>query len=212
MTGPTSAACLLNTAEKRSSSAPQPNAIDKFWSVTTHATRILGAAFFKHKYLTNPTVTPEDRIIAAAGALAQALDNKMPPHMHKSTIQALSNLHDVFQQAAINYNVDPTTHVIQTVPPRVLLDARPKPASPATHPRVGTIKPSPRPFPLLSTGTVSDPRGHDSPMTPVVPTQLDFLEDSLFPQVSCHDKAHSQTHLRSEPHPCHSNNHTNHSK
>ncbi len=143
MTGPTSAACLLNTAEKLLSLAPQPNTIDKFWLVTTCATRILGAAFFKHKYLMNPTVTPEDRVIAAAGALARALDNQMPPHMCKSTIQALSNLQDVFQQAAINYNADPTTHAIQTAPPRVSPDARPKPASPATHPRVGTIKPSP---------------------------------------------------------------------
>ncbi len=64
----------------------------KFWLVTMRATRISGAAFFKHKYLTNPVVTPEDRIIEAAGALAQTLDNQMPPHMRKSTIQALSNL------------------------------------------------------------------------------------------------------------------------
>ncbi len=42
----------------------------EFWLVTTHATPILGAAFFKHKYLTNPAVTPEDRVIEAAGALA----------------------------------------------------------------------------------------------------------------------------------------------
>jgi hypothetical protein len=31
----------------------------KFWLVTPRATRISGAAFFKHKYLTNPVVTPE---------------------------------------------------------------------------------------------------------------------------------------------------------
>ena len=61
----------------------------KFWPVTTHATCILGAAFFKHKYLTNLAVTAEDRVIEAAGALARALDNQMPPQMHKSTIQAL---------------------------------------------------------------------------------------------------------------------------
>jgi hypothetical protein len=28
--------------------------------------QILGATFFKHKYLTNPLVTPEDLVIAAA--------------------------------------------------------------------------------------------------------------------------------------------------
>jgi hypothetical protein len=42
----------------------------KIWLVTTRTTRILVAAFFKHKYLTNPLVTPEARVIAAAGALA----------------------------------------------------------------------------------------------------------------------------------------------
>jgi hypothetical protein len=151
----------------------------KFWSITTRATRISGAAFFKHNYLTNPMVTPQDRVIAAAGALARALDNQMPPHLRESTIQALSDLQDVFQQAAINYNTDPATHVIQAAPLRVPPDAPPKPASPATPPRVGIIKPSPQPSPLLSTGTVSNPRVHDRPTTPVMLTQLDFLEDSL---------------------------------
>ena len=47
----------------------------KFWLVTMRGTHILGAAFFKHKYLTNPVVTPEDMVIEAAGALAQALNN-----------------------------------------------------------------------------------------------------------------------------------------
>jgi hypothetical protein len=42
----------------------------KFWLVTTCVTRISGTAFFKHKYLRNPAVTPEDRVIEAAGALA----------------------------------------------------------------------------------------------------------------------------------------------
>jgi hypothetical protein len=122
----------------------------------TRATRISGIAFFKHKYLTNPAVTPEDRVIEAAGVLAQTLDNQMPPHMCKSTIQALSNLQKKIQQATINYNVDPATHVTPAAPPRVPLDTLPEPASPATSSRV-----------------------HDIPTTPVVPAQLDFLEDSL---------------------------------
>jgi hypothetical protein len=42
----------------------------KFWSTATQATRILGATFFKHKYLTNPSVTPEDLVIVMAKNLA----------------------------------------------------------------------------------------------------------------------------------------------
>ncbi len=131
----------------------------KFWSVTMRVTRISGAAFFKHKYLTNSAVTPEDRGIEAAGALPQALNNQMPLPMCESTIQALSDLQDVFQKATINYNADPATHVTPTAPPRVPPDTLPEPASPVTSPRV-----------------------HDIPTTPVVPTRLDFLEDPLSAQ------------------------------
>ncbi len=52
----------------------------------------LGRSFLQNKYLTNPMVTPEDRVTKAAGALARALDNQMPLHMRKPTIQALSDL------------------------------------------------------------------------------------------------------------------------
>jgi hypothetical protein len=73
MTNPTSAAHSLSTAEKRSSwvlgTSTEHYWCNKLWSVTMQATRISGVAFFKHKYLTNPTVTPEDRVIAAAGVL-----------------------------------------------------------------------------------------------------------------------------------------------
>jgi len=45
----------------------------KVWTKTTRTTRISGTMFFKHKYITNPTVTPADTIIAAASNLADAL-------------------------------------------------------------------------------------------------------------------------------------------
>ena len=106
----------------------------KFWTTATRATRTSGAAFFKHKYITNPTITPEDRVIAAAGALAHALHNRMPPHMQAPTIQVLQDLQNVFQQAAINYNSDPLTHVIPDDDPRVPVDINPS-LSPATPPR-----------------------------------------------------------------------------
>ncbi len=174
------------------------------------ATHISGAAFFKHKYLINPAVAPEHRVIKAAGTLAQALDNQMPPHMRKSTIQALSNLQDVFQQAAINYNLDPATHVTPAAPPRVPPNALPETASPATSPRVGTIAPSSQPSPLLSNHrTVNNPRVHDIPKTPVVPTRLDFKDNSLSPQRVLSWQSPEPNHQKSKPHPCHSN--TDHS-
>jgi hypothetical protein len=57
--------------------------------MATQATRISGAAFFKHKYLTNLSVTPEDLVIAATENLTQALETSIPQHLRVSTIQAL---------------------------------------------------------------------------------------------------------------------------
>jgi hypothetical protein len=136
----------------------------------------------------------------------------MPPHMCESTTQALSDLQDVFQQAAIKYNADPATHVIQAAPPRVPPDAHPEPASPTTPPSLGTIEPSPQPSPLLSTRTVSDPRVHDGPMLPVVLTQLDFLEDSLSLQCVSPRKSSQPNPPKVQAPSSPLKQHTNHSK
>jgi hypothetical protein len=53
----------------------------KFWSNDTRATRMLGAAFFKHKYIANQAVTPEDLVIAAVANLLKALATNMPHHL-----------------------------------------------------------------------------------------------------------------------------------
>jgi hypothetical protein len=88
----------------------------KFWSTATQATQILGAVFFKHKYLTNPSVTPEDLVIAAAKNLAQALKTSIPQHLQVSTIQAIQDLSEVFTDAFHKYSNDPTSHMPDTPP------------------------------------------------------------------------------------------------
>jgi hypothetical protein len=40
-----------------------------------------GAAFFKHKYIINPAVTPEDLVIAAMANLLKALATNMPHYL-----------------------------------------------------------------------------------------------------------------------------------
>jgi hypothetical protein len=72
----------------------------KFWTPTIRATRISGAAFFKHKYLTNPSVTPKDQVIAAVARLTNALQGINQPQLNTSTLQALSDLRGVFYKAA----------------------------------------------------------------------------------------------------------------
>ena len=43
----------------------------EMWMTKTMATRVSGKVFHKHKYITNPDVTPEDRFITAMGNLSQ---------------------------------------------------------------------------------------------------------------------------------------------
>ena len=51
------------------------------WMKDTRATRISAAVFHKHKYITNPSVTPEDRVMATAGKLAAELKCRMATHL-----------------------------------------------------------------------------------------------------------------------------------
>ena len=47
--------------------------------VDLHNRRTSGAIWFKHKYLTHPSVTPVDRITEAIGGLAKTLTTVIPP-------------------------------------------------------------------------------------------------------------------------------------
>ncbi len=88
----------------------------KFWSMATRATQILDAVFFKHKYLTNPSVTPKDFVIAIAKNLAQALVTSIPQHLQVFTIQALKDLSDMFMDASHKYSNDPAIHMPDAPP------------------------------------------------------------------------------------------------
>jgi hypothetical protein len=59
------------------------------WIKGPHSTRVSGAVWLKHKYLTNPTVTPEDRIVTAIGGLAKTLNTKIPPQLRDKTMDKL---------------------------------------------------------------------------------------------------------------------------
>ncbi len=58
---------------------------------------ISGAVWFKHKYLTNPSVTPEDQIIAAIGGLAKTLRTNILQQLHEDTVNKLQKLQDILQ-------------------------------------------------------------------------------------------------------------------
>ncbi len=75
MTNPTNATPKLNTAPKLMSWARQPNTIDVGnFGPPQHAPHASqGKLFFKHKYLTKPSITPEDQKIVAAACLTDTL-------------------------------------------------------------------------------------------------------------------------------------------
>jgi hypothetical protein len=57
-------------------------------------------SLFKHKYLTNPSVTPKDQIIVAAARLINAIQGTITANMRTSTLKSLGNLQSIFHDAA----------------------------------------------------------------------------------------------------------------
>jgi hypothetical protein len=80
----------------------------KVWSNTSRATRISATVFFKHKYITNPTVTPADAIIAAAANLAHTLNNNIhAQHLNNSNLADLKRLQQILTAAATSHSLHP---------------------------------------------------------------------------------------------------------
>ena len=52
--------------------------------------------YFKHKYITSPTVTPADAIVQAAKQLTDSLNDVVPPPISKSGIEQIKRLTSIF--------------------------------------------------------------------------------------------------------------------
>ncbi len=110
---------------------------------------------FKHKYLTNPLVTPEGLVIASAENVTRALEISISQHLGVSTIQALKDLSEVFTDAFYKYSNDPTIHMPNAPPSHPHLELTESPrvsptllGSPPPRVRTITISPtSPRTLP-----------------------------------------------------------------
>ena len=97
------------------------------WMVDLHNRRTSGAIWFKHKYLTHPSVTPADRITAAIRGLAKTLTTGIPPQLRDDTLDKLKRLQDILNpQVTDDSSLErdeveaarPTSHE-QASPPRV---------------------------------------------------------------------------------------------
>ena len=73
----------------------------KVWVKETRAERISDTVWFRHKYITNPSLTTADYIVNAANDLAQALDKNQPQALKPSSKEALSQLAKIFNEVAV---------------------------------------------------------------------------------------------------------------
>ena len=62
------------------------------------ATRIRNTVFFKHQHITNPAISPESHVIAAAQQLATALKGNIPAG--NKTAEALTKVGKLFTKLA----------------------------------------------------------------------------------------------------------------
>eukprot|EP00804_Cyclotella_cryptica_P003875 CCRYP_015759-RB/>CCRYP_015759-RB protein AED:0.32 eAED:0.29 QI:0/0/0/1/0/0.33/3/0/881 len=133
----------------------------KIWSPTTRSTRIAATVFFKHKYLTNPSVTPTDALIAAAANLAHIIKhNAKAQHVGTKNLLDLQRLQQLFSDAAT------ATAAPATASAPAVMHAPP--------PRVQTQTPIPTAWPRPSTShVISDDEDSDDETAPPprVPTR-----------------------------------------
>ena len=86
------------------------------WMKETKTPRISGTVLHKHKYITNPDVTPEDRVIAEMDRMSQELKENPPEHISNTTLEQLTTLGNILKQK-IKYECGlPTPHRLPTPP------------------------------------------------------------------------------------------------
>jgi hypothetical protein len=81
-----------------------------------HATEVSRVVWFKHKYLTNPSDTPEDQIVAAKGRLEKTLTTGVPPQLRNDTVDKLCKLQEILELRMDGSNEREITAPMQQAP------------------------------------------------------------------------------------------------
>ena len=81
------------------------------WMKNTRSLRVLATVFHKHKYIYNSDVTPANRIIADAGALAKLLTVNLPQSLNDTAITHMERLGSILK---------PEVPVPKTQSPRIV--------------------------------------------------------------------------------------------
>ncbi|KAL7474771.1 hypothetical protein ACHAW6_000725, partial [Cyclotella cf. meneghiniana] len=151
-TNPTDTRLMPNTAPKDGST--EHYRCWKIWCIATCTIRITATMFFKHKYLTNPSVSPTDALIAAAANLAHVIQqNTKAQHIGIERLQDLQYLQHLFSDTA---KQQPNT----PAPPQQIADHAPPPRVPI-----------PTPLPTLPVVLDDEDSDDEQEPPPRVPTQ-----------------------------------------
>jgi hypothetical protein len=70
----------------------------KVYVTKTRATRVSDTVFFKHQYISNPMISPESLVVAAAQQLTTALKGNIPAG--NKTAEALQKVSELFTKIA----------------------------------------------------------------------------------------------------------------
>ena len=123
----------------------------------------------RHKYISNPAVTPADTVISASKNLASALKGKILQYLQESLLADLTRLRQIFSEAAAVPDIpSPQSAPPASQPPRITT-APPEPP-PILYPQIPPLPViPPRLEPILAAPRVEPPE-------PTPPTQAPRVE------------------------------------
>ena len=134
------------------------------WLKDTRATRVSATVFHKHKSLTNPAVTPSDRIIVTAKTLVDEIKGCMPHHISATSLKHFERLGNILKQSMPQTDAPPTTFPIPQSPPTTPLGR-----GPHTPPQQQN---TPLVFPPIAPATVTPPPRIPPPPKVVPPPRV----------------------------------------
>jgi hypothetical protein len=106
----------------------------------TRGERISETVFFKHKYITNPSLTHGDMVIKAAQDLCKTLEQK-PNHKGDAKLRGLKELSEIFLEMAENEpNATWEREYVPKIPPAMKVSS-PRVKESPPPPRVPTVSP-----------------------------------------------------------------------
>ena len=168
------------------------------WTPRTRTTRISATMFFKHKYITNPTVTPADAIVAATTNLENTIKNNLPKQAREQEkLHDLTRLQQILARAnlyAQSETNDEPPELLRPDPIQDDDDIEEMPVESAPPPRVPPIATSPRVQPTPT--QVATPIFEEIPETtsPAMNTRSRFrtitqesTQDSIFRMIDITD-------------------------